>query len=79
VPPVAADSSTHFCPECGATVYFELAVVPGAVGIPVGAFADPSFLAPQGEEAPLSTGAARCPYPGLVGPAAHDARMRWRR
>jgi hypothetical protein len=36
-----------FCPDCGATVYYELELVPGFVGIPVGAFADPGFPTPQ--------------------------------
>ena len=37
----------HFCPHCGATVYFPLS--DGAsefIAVPVGAFADPSFPAP---------------------------------
>lgn len=37
----------HFCPRCGATVYYELEGVPGVVGMPVGAFADPGFPAPS--------------------------------
>lgn len=37
----------HFCPQCGATVYYLLADLPDYFGIPVGAFADPSFPAPQ--------------------------------
>lgn len=37
----------HFCPECGATVYWELSALPGFVGVAVGAFADPSFPAPK--------------------------------
>ena len=32
-----------FCPECGATVFFELDSAPGFIAVPVGAFADPSF------------------------------------
>ncbi|WP_342118691.1 GFA family protein [Pseudoduganella sp. OTU4001] len=36
----------HFCPTCGATVYYEPEALPDFVGIPVGAFADPSFPAP---------------------------------
>src|SRR5262249_4830119 len=31
----------HFCPECGATVHYELEGI-DAIAIPVGAFADPS-------------------------------------
>lgn len=36
----------HFCPECGATVYYRLSSLPDAIAIPVGAFADPDFPAP---------------------------------
>jgi hypothetical protein len=36
----------HFCPACGATVYYCNDALPGFIGIPVGAFADPSFAAP---------------------------------
>lgn len=36
----------HFCPRCGATVYYEPEAFEGYVGIPVGAFADPGFPAP---------------------------------
>jgi hypothetical protein len=36
----------HFCPDCGATVYFEPGGLPEFLMIPVGAFADPSFPAP---------------------------------
>jgi len=38
--------TSHFCAICGATVYYELEKVPGFVGVPVGAFADPTFPAP---------------------------------
>jgi hypothetical protein len=37
----------RFCPECGATVYYVMDEEPDLVGVPVGAFADPSFPAPQ--------------------------------
>jgi hypothetical protein len=37
----------HFCPECGATVYYTLEPVPGVIAVPVGAFADPSFPVPR--------------------------------
>jgi hypothetical protein len=37
----------HFCPECGATVYYEPEWMPDALGVPVGAFADPAFPAPR--------------------------------
>ena len=36
----------HFCPVCGATVYYQTAQSPEVVAIPVGAFADPTFPAP---------------------------------
>lgn len=36
----------HFCPDCGATVFFTLASAPEAIAVPVGAFADPSFPPP---------------------------------
>lgn len=37
----------HFCPTCGATVYWELNGAPGFVAVAVGAFADPSFPPPN--------------------------------
>src|SRR5262245_23150161 len=37
----------HFCPECGATVYWVLDQLPDAVAVAVGAFADPSFPGPR--------------------------------
>jgi hypothetical protein len=40
------ESTFHFCPDCGATVFYTFAGAPDAVAIPVGAFADPSFPAP---------------------------------
>ena len=39
--------TSTFCPDCGATVYYELELVPGFIGIPVGGFADPGFTTPQ--------------------------------
>lgn len=36
----------HFCPDCGATVYYELEGLEAFIAIPVGAFADPGFPAP---------------------------------
>lgn len=36
----------HFCPQCGATVYYELLGLDAYLGIPVGAFADPDFPPP---------------------------------
>lgn len=37
----------HFCPQCGSTVFYLMDAVPGAVAIPVGAFADPDFPQPR--------------------------------
>jgi hypothetical protein len=37
----------HFCPKCGATVYYEPEGLEEFVAIPVGAFADPSFPTPR--------------------------------
>jgi hypothetical protein len=37
----------HFCPNCGATVFYTIAEAPELVAVPVGAFADPSFPAPR--------------------------------
>jgi hypothetical protein len=37
----------HFCPQCGATVYYEPGGLEAFLAIPVGAFADPSFPAPR--------------------------------
>lgn len=39
--------SVNFCPTCSSTVSTELDAMPGVIGIPVGAFADPSFPPPQ--------------------------------
>ncbi|MFG6414536.1 GFA family protein [Roseateles sp. DC23W] len=36
----------HFCPTCGATVWYELLGLDGYLAIPVGAFADPGFAPP---------------------------------
>lgn len=37
----------HFCPDCGATVYYLPQALEGFIAIPVGAFADPSFPTPR--------------------------------
>ena len=37
----------HFCPTCGATVYYTAAWMEGFVALPVGAFADPTFPPPR--------------------------------
>src|SRR5437867_761037 len=36
----------HFCPECGATVFYTTSDAPDVIAVPVGAFADPSFPPP---------------------------------
>lgn len=36
----------HFCPTCGATVYFQTEGAEDTIAIPIGAFADPHFPAP---------------------------------
>jgi hypothetical protein len=36
----------HFCPNCGTTVYWEADIRPGAIGVALGAFADPAFPRP---------------------------------
>jgi hypothetical protein len=37
----------HFCPRCGANLYWEPARTPCRIGVALGAFADPNFPAPQ--------------------------------
>jgi hypothetical protein len=37
----------HFCPDCGATVFYEIATLSGFVAIPIGAFAEPAFQPPM--------------------------------
>ena len=37
----------HFCPTCGATVYYGISDQPDVIAIPVGAFADPTFPPPR--------------------------------
>lgn len=36
----------HFCPDCGATVFYTTADAADLIAVPVGAFADPSFPPP---------------------------------
>ena len=38
--------TNHFCPQCGVTVFFVPENKVDMVGVPVGAFADPSFPPP---------------------------------
>lgn len=37
----------HFCPECGATVWYVIVSDSELVAVPVGAFADPTFPPPR--------------------------------
>ncbi|MGD8977652.1 MAG: GFA family protein [Gammaproteobacteria bacterium] len=37
----------HFCPTCGATVFYRIEDMPEFVAVPVGAFADPDFPPPR--------------------------------
>lgn len=36
----------HFCPTCGATVYWLMNGMPDMIAVPVGAFAEPTFPPP---------------------------------
>lgn len=56
-----------FCPDCGATVFYRMAALPGMVGIPVGAFADPSFPPPRASVYE----ARRHPWSGIPADAEH--------
>lgn len=56
----------HFCPRCGATVYYEPLGLPGYLGVPVGAFADPDFPEPT-----VSVYEERM-HPWVVPPAAAE-------
>jgi hypothetical protein len=40
------DRVFHFCPDCGATVFYLEPRAPDVIAVPIGAFADPSFPAP---------------------------------
>ena len=39
----------HFCPSCGDSAFYAIERRPGLISIPVGAFADPDFPAPEVE------------------------------
>ncbi|MDR7335904.1 GFA family protein [Roseateles asaccharophilus] len=41
-----SSATFHFCPTCGATVYYEPGGLDEFLAIPVGAFADPTFPTP---------------------------------
>jgi hypothetical protein len=38
---------SHFCPDCGSTMFWGHPLHADRIGIPVGAFADPSFPPPE--------------------------------
>ncbi len=38
--------TSHFCPTCGSTVFYQPENEPDLIAIPVGGFADPTFPAP---------------------------------
>jgi hypothetical protein len=40
------DRTFHFCPECGATVFYTLGTEADVVAVPIGAFAEPAFPPP---------------------------------
>jgi len=40
------DLTFHFCPDCGATVFYTEPTEPDLIVVAVGAFADPSFPPP---------------------------------
>jgi hypothetical protein len=59
----------HFCPVCGSTVYWELAIAPGFLGVAVGTFADPTFPPPmicrlRGVRAAWAMNVSDLPMPG---------------
>jgi hypothetical protein len=59
----------HFCPDCGATVFYTLSTAPDVTAVPIGAFADPTFPPPT-----ISVWESRR-HPWLAVPAAiehHD-------
>jgi hypothetical protein len=37
----------HFCPDCGATVFYTISNMAGFIAVPVGGFAEPTFPAPS--------------------------------
>jgi hypothetical protein len=39
-------TQSHFCPDCGTSVFCRMEAFPGAVGVAVGCFADPGFDKP---------------------------------
>jgi hypothetical protein len=68
--PLTSDGATyHFCPECGSTVYWDMAVAPDIIGVAVGGFTDPTFPPPmisgfEGYGHPWAMNASDLPMPG---------------
>lgn len=58
----------HFCPSCGATVYYTNDALPEFVGIPLGAFADNTSWAPAFSVYERS----KHPWLELAGKVAHS-------
>ncbi len=58
----------HFCPDCGATVFYAGADEADLIAVPVGAFADPSFPPPTQS----SYGSRRHPWVELSGDIQTD-------
>ena len=59
----------HFCPECGSTVYWEIAIAPDMIGGGVGSFTDPTFPPPlisgfEAYGAPWALDISNLPLPG---------------
>ena len=40
------EGTFHFCPDCGATVFYTVAALPDVVAVPIGVFAEPDFPPP---------------------------------
>jgi hypothetical protein len=61
----------HFCPDCGATVFYTTSDAPDVIAVPVGVFADPTFPPPT-----VSVyGSRRHPWVAL--PAAIETDELW--
>jgi tetratricopeptide (TPR) repeat protein len=60
----------HFCPDCGATVFFTTEDAPDLIAVPVGVFADPSFPPPT-----VSVYESR--HPWITLPAAIETDAAW--
>ncbi|HVG87596.1 MAG TPA: GFA family protein [Gaiellales bacterium] len=61
----------HFCPDCGATVFFTTEDTPDLIAVPVGVFADPSFPPPT-----VSVYESRR-HPWITVPAAIETDAAW--